>query len=330
MTDETPAPSGRAQRYLAVALRAAAAVALLGLVIGWVGPARIAGQLRGVSIAWFSAAFVSAIAANLLSAWRWGLIVRALGVRATFGQLASAYAQGIAVNTVLPGATLGGDALRALRLAQGGGDGLAAGASVILDRASGLWVLCALSLLAAAVLLGLRPQTSALPSALSLPVVASLALLLLALLSLPFVIAPGVAPAREGPRRRLHEVRVLLHARRSAMLRSLLPSAGVQLMSAATLWLCAHAAGADIGPLPVLAVAAPVFLAAAIPMSIGGFGPREAVAVVAFPWVGAAPEAGVAAALLYGLAAALQGALGAPLLALSGRGTKAKLRGTAP
>jgi hypothetical protein len=155
-------------------------------------------------------------------------------------------------------------------------------------------------------------------AALSLPMVGLLAALLLGALSLPFVIAPGPASSRGARwRQRWHALRALLHARRRAMGRSLLPSMVVQVLSAATLWLCARAAGAEISAAAVMAVAAPLFLAAAIPVSVGGFGPREAVAALAFPWIGAAPEVGVAAALLYGLAAAVQGALGAPLLALA-------------
>jgi len=311
------APSPRARWR--VALRLAGAVLLLAFVVAWVGPAQMVAQLRNASGPWFVAAVLCAIAANLVSAWRWGVIARALGLQAGFGTLVSAYAQGIAVNTVLPGATLGGDALRALRLTRAGNDALLAGTSVVLDRASGLWVLCMLSLLAALVLLANGPLgTTAARDALSLPALGAIAALLLAALSLPFMVAPREV-ATSGPRwlRRWRELRGLLHARRGAMALSLLPSVAVQVLSATTLWLCARAAGADVGALAVMAVAAPVFLAAAVPVSVGGFGPREAVAALAFPWIGATPEAGVAAALLYGLAAAVQGALGAPLLALA-------------
>lgn len=319
MDSESPDLPKPARTRLRTGARLLAVVALLALVIGLVGPADMAAQLRRTSLPWFAAAVLCAIAANLVSAWRWGVIARALGLRAPLGALVSAYAQGIAVNTVLPGATLGGDALRALRLAQAGNDGLLAGASVVLDRASGLWVLCVLSLLASLMLLASGTTTGVAAGAtLSLPMVGLLAALLLGALSLPFVIAPGPAPSRRPRwRQRWHELRALLHARRHAMGRSLLPSMVVQVLSAATLWLCARAAGAEISAAAVMAVGAPVFLAAAIPVSVGGFGPREAVAALAFPWIGAAPEVGVAAALLYGLAAAVQGAVGAPLLALA-------------
>jgi hypothetical protein len=297
------------------------ALALLALVLGFVGPAQMVAQFRHASGPWFVAALASAIAANLLSAWRWGAIARALGLRTHFASLVSAYAQGIAVNTVLPGATLGGDALRALRLARDGNDGLLAGASVLLDRASGLWVLCGVSLMAALALAAFAPEpaaASASASPQSLPLLALLAAVLLIVLSLPLLIGPGATASTSSPwLARLRDVRALLHARRAALLRSVLPSIGVQVLSAGTLWLCARAAGAEPGLLAVLAAAAPIFLAAAVPVSIGGFGPREAAAALLFPWIGVAPETGVAAAVLYGLAAVVQGVLGAPLLALA-------------
>lgn len=320
--DPTRAMRRGLPRAARLALRFAAALALLALVAWFVGPAQMAAQLRAASGPWFAGALACAIAANLLSAWRWGAIARTLGLRTRFTALVSAYAQGIAVNTVLPGATLGGDALRALRLARLGNDGLLAGVSVFLDRASGLWVLCGVSLVAAIALLAAAsaPAAAALGSdgPLSLPLIALLAAALLAVLSVPLLLGPGRPAAGGSPRlARLRQLRALLHARRAALLRSVLPSIGVQVLSAGTLWLCARAAGAEVGLLAVLAVAAPIFLAAALPLSVGGFGPREAAAALVFPWIGVAPEAGVAAALLYGVAAAVQGALGAPLLALA-------------
>jgi hypothetical protein len=82
------------------------------------------------------------------------------------------------------------------------------------------------------------------------------------------------------------------------------------------LFLCAHAAGSEVGFLAVLAIAAPIFVAAALPVSIGGFGPREFAAALAFPLIGGTAQAGVAAAVLYGITAVVQGVLAAPLLAL--------------
>jgi uncharacterized membrane protein YbhN (UPF0104 family) len=59
-----------------------------------------------------------------------------------------------------------------------------------------------------------------------------------------------------------------------------------------------------------------VFIAGVMPLSYGGFGARELVALLAFPLVGMDAQAGVAAAALYGLCAVCLGLAAAPLLAL--------------
>lgn len=312
--------AGRMPRAVGVALRVAAGLLLLAAIVWWVDPARLRAQLATVSLPWFAAAVACAIAANLLSAWRWQQIARGLALQAPLARLILAYAQGIAVNTVLPGATVGGDALRSIQLARCGNDAPRSALSVVLDRASGLWVLCALSLLAS-LLLALAPAPArflnAQFGALSLPMMIAIAAALFVGLVLPLMVAPRAAPHIAGtPWARLHRLRTAIFAQRGTLLSAMPSSIGVQLLSAGTLWLCVGAAGGDSGYLAVLMVAAPVFLAAALPVSVGGFGPREAAAALSFPWIGATAELGVAAALLYGLTAAVQTVLAAPLLAV--------------
>jgi hypothetical protein len=116
--------------------------------------------------------------------------------------------------------------------------------------------------------------------------------------------------------RKFAALHALLLARRRALLRSLWGSALVQLFSAGALWLCLRSAGGDAGFAAVLAVAAPVFVAAALPVSIGGFGTREAAAALAFPLAGIPASLGVTAAALYGLTAIVMAVLAAPLFAV--------------
>jgi uncharacterized membrane protein YbhN (UPF0104 family) len=56
--------------------------------------------------------------------------------------------------------------------------------------------------------------------------------------------------------------------------------------------------------------AAPTFILASLPISVGGWGTREAAAVAAFAAVGVPAPAAVAMALLYGLAALVQAVAG--------------------
>jgi uncharacterized protein (TIRG00374 family) len=304
-------------------LRPVGAIALLALVLFWVGPRNLWAQLAAIGQGWFVLAIAVAIAANAVSAWRWAFLARALGLQASFRPLASAYAQGITLNVLLPGATLGGDALRALRLARLGNPLGVSTLSVLLDRASGLWVLCLLSLIAAAAWLIVAPE-SMLGQVEARWLWLYLAMLLVAATVpwWPLRVRGTFTGWRARVAQHLREWGTLLATRRPALVRSLAPSLLVQVLSGTTLWLCAEAAGSSVNYVGVLTVAAPIFIAAAIPISLGGFGPREFAATLAFALIGAPPAVGASAAVLYGLTAVVQGVLAAPLLILGARTEK--------
>jgi glycosyltransferase 2 family protein len=323
--DRTPLP-----RPVSIALRVIAAVACLVLVARLVGSDRLMRALRAVEPMWFAAAVLVTAVAQVTSALRWAAIARGLGMVAPNRPLLSAYAQGIAANALLPGATLSGDTLRSVRLRRLGNPIARAALSVLIDRASGLWVLCALSAIALASWFawGVRgdpaavaddriwPALAALPAAAWVVPYGAGLLLILVAPWLPWhapMIGAGFARVR-ALLARLHGA--VLNSRR-VLVRSLPSSIVVQVLSAAALWLCARAIGALASYPSVLAIAAPLFIAAALPLSIGGFGPREATALFVFPLIGVAPDAGVAAAALYGVAALVLGLAAAPLLAWS-------------
>jgi uncharacterized membrane protein YbhN (UPF0104 family) len=97
------------------------------------------------------------------------------------------------------------------------------------------------------------------------------------------------------------------------LLRSAWLSAGVQVASSFALWLCGLAAGINLSYPLMLAAAAPIFIMAAVPLGWAGFGARELSAVVVLGLLGVPADQATVTALLYGLAAVVQGALSAPL-----------------
>jgi uncharacterized membrane protein YbhN (UPF0104 family) len=324
-----------------IALRLAAALVLLVLAVRLVGARRLAEQLQQVDRGWLAAAVAAAGLAQVVSVLRWEQIARIFGLRVQRRALAVAYAQGMTLNILLPGATLGGDALRSLRL-QALGNPLGESAlTVLLDRLSGLWTLCALSLLCALALApslggargdaGAAALSGALPGLVALlgtgGVLALYVAGLLLACALPWLpLHPPALPAGGGAEglgrrlwRRLGELHELALAQRRALWRSLWSSLLVQMLSAATLWLCLLAAGGRAPFWQVQAVAAPVFVAGALPLSYGGFGARELMALAAFPLAGVSTELGLAASVLYGVVAIILGLLVAPSFALQGR-----------
>ena len=92
---------------------------------------------------------LSSVVSNVFSAARWAAIARGLGLVAALGAAIAMYFRGMTMNVLLPGATVSGDLLRAYQLSRLEHNGLLrAGASVLLDRLSGLWILCLCSLAA--------------------------------------------------------------------------------------------------------------------------------------------------------------------------------------
>jgi uncharacterized membrane protein YbhN (UPF0104 family) len=209
------------------------------------------------------------------------------------------YFRGMTLNVLLPGATVSGDVLRGYQLAklQEANAGLRAAASVALDRLSGLWILCAMSLVSLFVAVAADHLVPG--KALAFYVVGLLAAL--------------AAPWLPLPVKRLEELRRQALAARRPLLASVWLSVLVQVFSAAALWCFAFAAGINLAYWVMLAAAAPIFIMGALPLGWGGFGAREAAAVVVLGTIGVPADQATAAALLYGLSSVLQGVLAAPL-----------------
>jgi len=244
---------------------------------------------------------------NLFSAARWAAIARGLGMKAPLGAAARMYFRGMTMNVLLPGATVSGDLLRGYQLAQQQGNPLLrSGLSVLLDRLSGLWILCTASFVA----LGGAMATGLVAGGKEVWMyVAGL----LAALALPWL--PWPIERAENARRQALQSG-------GPILRSVWLSVLVQVFSAAALWCCGFAAGVSLSYPAMLAGAAPIFIMGALPLGWGGFGARELGAVVVLGVLGVAPEQATVTGLLYGLAGVLQGLAAAPLFALTEGGAQ--------
>ncbi len=295
-----------------LALRIGGGALLLALVVWYASPRALVRQLAEVEPGWFVLAVAVAILANVVSARRWAAIAGALDLVAPTGRMILMYARGVTTNVLLPGATLSGDLLRSYQLSSLGNPFLRCALSVFFDRLSGLWVLCVLSLLAA--LFALALDGAALPQGIGWYVAALAAAIVAPLLPwptsalrrLPLAWLAGVATRIEALRERLRLAG-------PALRRSIWMSVGVQVLSAGTLWVCAVAVGVELSYWTMLGAAAPIFIMAAVPLGVAGFGTRELAAVVVLGFLGVSADQATAASLLYGLTAVVQGVLFAPL-----------------
>ena len=292
--------------------------ALLVAVIALADPARVLAQLRQAHVGWLLAGLAAAVASNVVSALRWRALARWLGADVSVRDASRWYFQAIGLNALLPGAVLGGDLYRAVVLRRAGQATLASSWSVVLDRVSGLWMLCAIGGLGAALC------ANVLAPWLRLPAGAFAALMLAG--TVLWLATPWTLPAllrRWGVR--------WLAPLRAAALRpdfarqwagQAVASAAVQALSAAALAGGGLALGLQLPAVVWAWAIAPVFLMAALPVSVGGWGTREAAAVASLAPFGVAAAAAVGVGVIYGLYQLAQGAMGALAFGLPGRGEK--------
>jgi len=283
------------------AARFALGVVLLAAVVWYVDPRALARELAAVDLRWFAAGLLASVVSNVFSAARWAAIARGLGLKAPLGAALRMYFRGMTMNVLLPGATVSGDLLRGYQLAQQQHNPLLrSGLSVLLDRLSGLWILCACSLAAllAALALGLVAMDKHIGIYIAGLVVA---------LALPWVPLP-IQRAENARRQALQSG--------GPILRAVWLSVLVQVFSAGALWLFGFAAGVNLSYPVMLAAAAPIFIMGAMPLGWGGFGARELSAVVVLGAIGVPAEQATVTALLYGVSSVTQGVLSAPLFAI--------------
>jgi uncharacterized membrane protein YbhN (UPF0104 family) len=307
-----------ARRRAMQLLRLVGAPVLLGGVVWLAGPRAIWAAVQGADAGWLFAGLVCAVLGNASAALRWAELSRWLGHRVPARWALAVYFKAVAVNALLPGAVVGGDMFRAWQLHRDGCARGAAGLSVVLDRLSGLWILFALSALALLVGAGSSEMDTLrrllhVPAAWPTPGIALLLLVAVLLLPLGGLVAlAAVAGHRAQPGSR-RAVAVELLQRPAALqqyLRQAAASFVVQAVSVGALYCAARAFGVQLPGWLIAASAAPIFLLAALPVSFGGWGTREAAAVTGWAAFGVAPALAVGAAAAVGLYALLQAGLG--------------------
>jgi uncharacterized membrane protein YbhN (UPF0104 family) len=272
-------------------LRLAAGVTVLWFLVRHVGAAPFADGLRAVTWQAVMAAVSLTAATTVCSAWRWRVVARALGVDIGLPGAAGAYYRSLFLNSVLPGGVLG-DVHRAVTHGRRAGDVARGVRAVAWERLCGQVIQAVVT---AVVLLTLpSPVRPALPYVLAgVAGVAGCAVLVLR------------GAARRGRSRLTRVTRAF-----AADLRGGLLAAGVwpQLALASVLVVAGHTATfviaarvagctAPLGELVALLMV--VQTAAVVPVSVGGWGPREGAAAWAFAAAGLGAATGVKVSTLY-------------------------------
>jgi glycosyltransferase 2 family protein len=305
-------------------LRALAGLGILVALLARLGSETVLDGLRAIDVGAVLAALGIGLATTVLSAWRWCLVARGLGLPLGLWEAVAHCYRALFLNSVLPVGVLG-DVDRAVTHGRRAGDLGRGVRAVALERCAGLVVSVVVGMAA----LLIRPELLAAAVGFLVPGAAAAVALVVALAVVVLAVV-AVLGRRAGRGPHPSRLRAALRtgvadARAGLFTTGTWP--GVVLLSAAALAgyltlfvVAARAAGSraalgELLPLLVLAL-----LAMAVPVSIGGWGPREAVAAGAFAAGGLGAAQGLTAALVYGvlsLVACLPG--GAVLLWRPGR-----------
>jgi uncharacterized protein (TIRG00374 family) len=130
-------------------IRVGVSLALLYVLLSQVGLADTLATLRSADAGLLITAFVLYQLGVVLRAYRWQVLLKALGARVGLARLTVLYFVGTFFSNFLP-TGVGGDIIRAYELTRDGPTAAAAASTVIVDRATGLLMLLAMALVALA------------------------------------------------------------------------------------------------------------------------------------------------------------------------------------
>lgn len=300
-------PARGAVKYLSFGLRLVFTVGLLGIVLQTVDLELIRSGLDGDLGIALVISFALLIFALALSSIRWVLVCNISGIGLSTLMSGAIVLIGHFFNQLLP-TSFGGDAMRGWCLWRQGTTLKEAFASVLLDRLFGLAALLLL-VVGGLPLLAFRLGTN-LPFALAGGILASGALGLFLLLNLHR--APTMLRRRHFwslfERLSRHARERLNAPTRIAII--LVLSLAVHASALYTTALLANALGAPLTMTDALLIVPSVLVLTALPISIGGWGVREAGLAGGFALIGLDPGVAVTTSVLFGAVNILGGVIG--------------------
>jgi glycosyltransferase 2 family protein len=317
------------RKWLAIALKLAATVVLLGFVLSRIEIGDITARLNPgrIGLALLAGAAVVALQ-SLLAAFRLQICVGLLGQKVGgFSAWTACQVGGLFSHT--PMSFVGGDAMRVWHLARSG-VGITEGAkSVLLDRALGFIGTMILVLLTSAGLYAAIGDPTMRNSYLSLVLAGAVA-------AFAFVALGRVRMPRPSNRVLgvIAEFATVSRYLNRAIRKTLLAVAIALLMSllnVVAIWLIGAAYGMSANLLTTLIATPVVFLIAMIPISAAGWGLREGAFVVAFGLFGVPSAEALTISVTFGIAVLLAYSPAAVLLLLARRtAPAAKAEGYVP
>lgn len=263
-------------------------VATLGLVARWVDAAEVGARLSELRLEWAALALSISVAQVAVLAWRWRFTAARLGLDLPLRTALAEYYLGIFVNQVLPGGVLG-DVSRAWRHAHATTLTGPAIRAVILERLSAQVVM---SLVAAVSIVALPWATASTRSW-----VLGLVLLIAGVTLLAGQRTRSSGKDASGFWPDVHRA----YFAREAALPQLLSALFVVGSYLAVFVVAARAVNVQTSIAGMLPLMAPVLMTMLIPVTIAGWGVREAAAAALWGYVGLSRSEGATVSVAYGL-----------------------------
>ncbi|MEO7191061.1 MAG: lysylphosphatidylglycerol synthase transmembrane domain-containing protein [Vicinamibacterales bacterium] len=263
-------------------IKIAVSAGLLYLLLSRVDLQRLWQVARTASLGWLATALLLYLVSALISAWRWGVLLEAQHIELPFVTVLNSFLVATFFNNFLP-SNIGGDVVRIRDTSRAAGSKTLAATVVLLDRGLGLLGLVFVAAMGATI--------AAWHSEALGPIGPGLLWMMLAggiALSAPLVLMPQSARLLLRPFERLHQEWVRQQIERltialgkfraapGALLRGFI---GAILVQATIVGFYAAVARALLIPIPVahLSMLVPLsFLVQMLPVSVNGFGVREA------------------------------------------------------
>ena len=299
---EDATPPRPARRALLFALKLIVSVVLLVVLIRRSDAPRLWEYVRAASAAWLATALGIYCLMIVASAWRWGLLLAAQGVKVPAARLTESFLVATFFNNFLP-SNIGGDVVRIADTASAAQSRTVAAAVVIVDRAIGLLGLVLLAALAATASRWAGRE-----------IVSSVLLWLTfggaAAAAVAMLVAPGRTMGLLSPLRALHPEWVGARLRQltdvlarfreapGPVLACFAGAVVVQALLVAFYAAVAHGLGVPVSTWHMAVVVPVSFLAQLLPISLNGFGVREAVFSYYFSRIGAPIEGALVVSLL--------------------------------
>jgi uncharacterized membrane protein YbhN (UPF0104 family) len=308
---EPNAPRRGLPTWLSLVLRLAATIALMAWALRGVEWHKLVDLVSRIDWRWWTAGLAIGVLVQVIAGIRWAALARPIGFPYSAGLFVWRFFEGSFFSLCLP-TSIGGDVVKAYRLADSTHGRLLAGCTVLADRLTGL---AALGVLAGGTIIA---RELALGLAGTVAVGAGLLLAAIAAFWLVVGSLDRLLRFFPEPHRARQFISQLLpyQLRPNLMTRAIGWSLIVQMGGAVSVALIARAIGVKL-PLSIwFAVVPLVALAMVLPISIGGVGVREGGLAMLLAPSGIPSEQAVAIGLLWFLCTIICGLIGGGLFLL--------------